>query len=1207
MKKLLRILASLLGLVAYTSANAQCVTGEFPITVEVLTDNWGSEAYWEITPANNTCGDGTIISNGNPDFGCGGSGTAYSGNSFYSEDYCLEPGVYTLHVIDGLCDAIQYVSVVGHATLGQCGGALNFTIVDPCASFQSSSYAQTGSIYCPGETTWVRAVGQSGTSPYEYNWSFGVTTNDEYVWDAVDGGVHTVTITDNNGCETVRSVTVEEYFSPGATPITVTETVTNATCRNSNGAIQLNVTGGNTSNEYYYYMYDPNWNWLGGDYFYTNTLNFNNLREGWYYFYIYETNNWCYEYIEVYVGDTGTPDFDVTTTNSTCGSADGTASVINLTGGAGSPYTFSWSTALVDGTPLGNTQTISGLAGGTVAVVTVTDVAGCWEINGNLVNDIGAPTVFVSTTDVVGCYDDANGAATAIVSGGTSPYTYAWINLLDPNTILGTTPTITNLTGTSGDSPEGIYVVTVTDNNSPACVATSLAFVGAPEPIHNIQIYTYQANPGLENGYAEVYEWDLQGGTSPYYFEWSTGSTDYYIEDVAGGTYTVTISDDLGCFVVETVEIYQQTCDDLYYNTYAYGDDLECNGGSDGYVYADGWGGSWWGFDYEWSNGSTDNSIYDLTAGTYTVTMTDQYYTVCQFVHTVTVSEPTPINILTFSTDETCGQENGEAIAAASGGNDGGYYYYWSNGDWGYKQENLDGGVYDVTVYDSEWCVAYASVTVTNSDEIEFDGDVTDATCGQADATGYVDVTFGGTSPYTYEWSNLTSGAVLGTEATISGLEGGIAVVISITDALGCTVWDIAIIENPGAPVIDINFVDATGCFGATNGEATAVVTSGTSPYTYEWYTLTNPTTVIGTTATLTGLLGNEVYIVQVSDAQTPSCKTIDGNYLNGPTEIEIYPYANGTSQPAGSDGYAEVYVYGGTPGYDYMWSNGGTDYYISGLSAGTYDVTITDSESCLAYATVTVTEPDCNYNFDEYQYNVECNGDDNGELEVYGYWNSGSGWGYNYEWSTGSNNSYIYDLEPGVYTVTVTDYYWSACVQVLSYTITEPEVISVTVNVTDETCGDQNGIAVANVTGGTPYPDGSYEYLWSGFGWSYDNERNNLDGGTYNVRVYDYNGCSTAQIPFTIVNSDRIEVDMDVVEPACGDADGEVNITVTGGTTPYTYNWQDLISGSSLGTTQNLSGLSGGIAAMLTITDALGCTENDGTIVNSLGAPEFL
>jgi hypothetical protein len=168
------------------------------------------------------------------------------------------------------------------------------------------------------------------------------------------------------------------------------------------------------------------------------------------------------------------------------------------------------------------------------------------------------------------------GTATAIVSGGTSPYSYAWINLLDANTIIGTTPMITNLTGTSGDSPEGIYVVTVTDNNSPACVASSFGFVGAPEPIHNIQIYTYQANPGLENGYAEVEYWNLQGGTPPYYFEWSTGSTDYYIEDVAGGTYTVTIYDYLGCFVVETVEIDQQTCDNIFYSTYANGVNVEC-------------------------------------------------------------------------------------------------------------------------------------------------------------------------------------------------------------------------------------------------------------------------------------------------------------------------------------------------------------------------------------------------------------------------------------------------------------------------------------------------------------------------------------------------------------------------------------------------------------------------------------------------------
>ncbi len=297
---------------------------------------------------------------------------------------------------------------------------------------------------------------------------------------------------------------------------------------------------------------------------------------------------------------------------------------------------------------------------------------------------------------------------------------------------------------------------------------------------------------------------------------------------------------------------------------------------------------------------------------------------------------------------------------------------------------------------------------------------------GGSNGSATVNVT-GGTAPYTYSWS--PSG---GTAATASGLSAG-NYTVTVTDAASATTTQSFTITQPSA-LSKTSSQTNVSCFGGSNGSATVNVTGGTAPYTYSW----SPSG--GTAATATGLSAG-TYTVTITDAN--NCTTTQNFTLTQPSPLsssgsQINIACNGTST-----GSAAVSVSGGTAPYSYSWQNNGTTLpqttaSVSGLSAGSYTVTITDANGCTTSRSFNLTQP-APFNTTGSQTNVSTYGGSDGSATVSA---SGGTPGYTYSWSpSGGTAATASGLTAGNYRVTITDD--NGCTVARNYTITQPAAVT--------------------------------------------------------------------------------------------------------------------------------------------------------------------
>lgn len=279
-----------------------------------------------------------------------------------------------------------------------------------------------------------------------------------------------------------------------------------------------------------------------------------------------------------------------------------------------------------------------------------------------------------------------------------------------------------------------------------------------------------------------------------------------------------------------------------------------------------------------------------------------------------------------------------------------------------------------------------------------------------------------------------------------------------------------------------------------------------------------------------------------------------------------------GTTCYASADGSLTASIQDGKAPYTFRWSTGSTDSTIQNLSAGAYYVTITDGNNNTLTLNAVVTQPN-EIIISETILNASCNGNANGSIDLSA---SGGNGMYNYLWSTGATTEDINLLKAGNYSVIVTDS--AGCEKQKSFAIVNETRITLSASVTKAACGKANGAINLTPSGGaTPYT-----FMWSNGAATEDLQ--NLAVGTYKATVTDAGGCQT-QGSFVISENNTVRVSYTVTAAGCSnEAVGGIDITVTGGTSPYTYSWQ---SGQ---TTEDISGLVSGIYRV-TVTDNAGCS----------------
>ncbi|MBK9524702.1 MAG: PKD domain-containing protein [Bacteroidetes bacterium] len=983
----------------------------------------------------------------------------------------------------------------------------------------------TQDVSCFGGNNGTATVNvNNGTAPFTYNWSPSGGTS--ATANGLPAGTFSVIVHDANGCVSTDNVTILE---PNA--IAAQSNSTDALCfGTATGGASVNVAGGTSP---YTFAWTPS----GG-----NAATANNLAAGNYTVTISDDNG-CTSTSSTIVAQPTRLTLGMNVVPASCNGGSNGSATVNVNGGT-SGFSYTW---FPSG---GSAATASNLSIGTYSV-TVTDANGCVASQSATINQPAA-MVLQTATNPANC-GSSNGSASVVANGGSSPYSYSW----SPGS--SSSANATNL-------PAGAYVVTVTDANG--CTSTASANItNIGGPSISASVAQHVSCFGGSNGSGTV---NVSSGTAPYTYTWSpSGGIGATANNLNAGAYTVTVHDANGCVSTDQITITQPIA--LALQTHA--SDALCSGAASGSAGVNVAGGTS-PYAYVWTpGGGVGMTANNLTAGTYTVTVTDANS--CTHTGTASVAQPAAIVLNMAHQNASChGAADGSASITANGGASGFSYAWFPSGGSGSAATNLLAGNYQVTVTDANGCTRSSTVTITEPAAMSVQNSSTPATCGSSNGSATV-IPSGGSAPYIYSW---TPGG--GSTPTIGSVSAG-AYTATITDANGCTSSSTVVVNNTGGPNVSLASSTNVSCAGAANGSASINVSGGTAPYVYAW----SPSG--GNTSSASALNGGN-YTVTVTDAS--GCLNVVYVTISEPTAIVLQTSSTGTAC-GGSSGTASVLAAGGTSPFSYAWSPGGaTTSTASGLSAGNYSVTITDSHSCTTTATVNVPSIGGASASLLTSTDVSCNGSANGSATVV---TSGGAAPFTYSWlPSGGNAATANNLAADTYTVTVTDA--NGCAADVLVIINEPSAVNILMSMTPAACnGGTNGTATANASGGTP----PYQYQWTP-GGSTNATANNLTVGHYSVVVTDSRGCAEIN-DIDVTSASGIILTPAATDVSCnGGANGTASVVSIGGTPPYSYSWSP-----SGGTLANASGLSGG-NYIVTVTDASGCTT---TATATIAEPDLL
>lgn len=514
--------------------------------------------------------------------------------------------------------------------------------------------------------------------------------------------------------------------------------------------------------------------------------------------------------------------------------------------------------------------------------------------------------------------------AEIIVNGGTAPYSYQWFKYVNGiQTFVGNSNPI-NVTN-------GEYEVLVIDANG--CQADNFTSKQDSNYIYiNTPIsYTYdviKTEANCTNGSAEVT--NITGGTLPFTFQWSNGSTSQSIQNLSAGNYQLTVTDGDGCSKIEyEVYINQSIAIDVPVTSTP----AQCSN-SDGGAIAFGSGGTP-PYIYKWSNGVTGQNIANVPSGSYQVDVTDANGCKGNGYTYISATSPVVVSILS-TTPSSCLAATGTAEISINGGSPP-YSVAWSSFpvQTGTKLLGVPAGVYGFTVEDNAGCIRKGSVTINPESIISENLIINPADCATPNGSVFSLVT-GGLAPYTYSWSNG------GNSSNISSLTSGYYT-LTITDSKSCAVVKSAFVDKTSP--LSIGFVSVpASCIFSSDGNITANAINGTPPYSYTWST--------GSTGNTISALKAGNYYVNVVDAN--GCNNIQKVVL--PFDVnndDCYCKIEGTVfhdvnenciQDAGEQGIINAQMYCKGIGYTYTDANG---YYSFIVPTGTYEL----SESIKTYS----------------------------------------------------------------------------------------------------------------------------------------------------------------------------------------------------------------------------------------------------------------
>ncbi len=827
--------------------------------------------------------------------------------------------------------------------------------------------------------------------------------------------------------------------------------------------------------------------------------------------------------------------------NSPDGVICGKNGVISLYGPAGEKA-YAWSGP--KGGIVGNDtlQNVSVDSFGTYKLI-ITPVTGslCKDTLTYIVKNRDTISTTASIVSNIACYGGVGSAITR-PANGWGAYTYAW------------TPTGGKGATATGLSA-GTYTVTVSDTN--ACSVTATVVITQPNKLA-ATISDYPATCGNNSGTATV---SATGGVTQYAYAWTpSAETTVKATGLSVGTYTVTVTDQNHCTVTSSVKITQPP---VVTATMGAITPVNCFGGNNGAAKVTPGGGAS-PYTYSWApSGGTLVSASGLTAGSYTVTVSDTNG--CTATASALITQPTLLTATISATNNIlCNGGVGSSTVTAGGGV-GPYGYSWApSGGTSATGTGLSVGSYTVSVQDAHGCSATASAVITQPNVLTVNPFTTANVLCNGQSNGSAgQTTTGGTGPYNYTWTPAA-----GTMDTATGLTAG-TYTLTIIDQHGCSASASTLVTQPTTLTVAASVTSNLICHGGNTGATSSTPGGGTSPYTYSWM----PSG--GTNSTATGLTAG-TYTITVTDYQ--GCTASAAVTVTQPVALAVTPsVTKNVACNGGNGGATSAVASSGTGPYTYLWSPiGGSTNAATGLTAGIYTITLTDNCGASVSAAVTVTQPMV-LNVPAYALmNVSCNGGKNAIVIDSAVGGTSP---YTYVWAPGgATTQKVSNLSVGTYSVGVADLH--GCTATSSVTITQPVVLSATVTSTRAFCNMPTGTASVIANGGTP----AYTYAWTPSA-AVGANATDLAVGTYSIVVTDNHDCSTS-VSVTITQPSAVSATIKgVTNINCfPNGNDSLRATASGGLPPYTYLWSP--SGQTEATVTHLV-----VATYtVTVTDIDGC-----------------
>lgn len=1098
-----------------------------------------------------------------------------------------------------------------------CVETVTFDITEPNVL---DAIIETNEVDCYGGVNAIlkaTVLSNAGTAPYTYEWTKldplagnqVIPVGPEQSTIEVGAGEYHVKITDANNCEFETFPTVTAPLRELTVKLDYKVDV--QIRGNATGEIYVSVDGGTPDAAG---LYKYTWSGVGITDANRNLEDLQGLVSGTYSLLV-EDEKGCKAYISVFIAQPTEIKVIPTIHNVKCfGESNGVVS-LSISGGK-TPYTITWTdennNIIASDVDLNE---LNSLPAGKYYYEVVDALGNVYPKDMAEVMEESQLIVKTSLRSVLDnkCHGDEEGNIILEIHGGTGVYTVDWG--IDPSKIVSDTEAI-NL-------GKGKYTIDVTDSNN----CSYLHEVEVTEPDEKLDLLSAivtqnKCHDGLEG--AIVLE--MKGGTPNYTYTWHGAGVNPTNKDQsnlkAGEEYSVTVHDANRCSWVSTftMENPQELTLSLSKK------DITCNGYKNGSIEATVTGEQ--PFTYTWTAPATVTTTYPSVPridceekGAYTLTVTDSKG--CTITDGVQINEPSEVTGRVEYKNISCHDANdGSIIVYAQGGSGIYTYALYKVGETtpiatDYEWTDLIEGSYQYKVLDSNGCPWTTDVVnIINPNPVDIKYNVSNVTIhGEADGKIDLNITGGtkGLSGYKISWidgssivSDPADPAYNANKNTITGLLSDTYSVV-VEDENKCAATADIFVDQPEIITLDYKVTDVQ-CNGYTNGMIElSNIAGGTGPGTYT-ITLTNSQ---GNVSTITDLvidaLSADTYELKVVDAA--GAEFIRKIEVKQPDEIKIktVPGLSKLSVDCfgNATGKIKVNISGGSGVYDYYWvgTTGVNVDYVENLATGTYGIILRDDNGCThdTYKE-TIIGPADELRITESIIENKCYGENNAQININV---TGGTQPYKYLWTGAGLDESVVENEDQTnlyngqaYKVTVIDAL--NCVKDVVYTLGKREEILLSTSHEDVLChGQRKGTLKATVSGGT----GKIQYKWENADASYSStelEISDLYAGTYTFTVEDEAGCVKTSEEI-IYQPDELKASLPSDFALCGGVDdGELYVTVTGGTPIYKYEWhKDYDATNPIGFGAHLTNLGAGNYEVF-IEDANGCTANDEVKIES-------